>query len=420
MLSLFIAKRFFKNSRRKGDETASKASPPALRIATLGIAIGLAVMIVSLCVVQGFQREVSDKLTGFASHLEIIDLSSLSSPETHPIIASDSFIAEVRKAPSVVRVQRFSQKIGIFKTKNDFAGIMLKGVGSDYDLSFIKRYVVSGRLPLFGSCDTANEIMVSQTIANRLHLKVGDKVYSYYFSNTIKQRRFTVVGIYNTYMKQFDNNVVWADLQTVNQLNRWNANQCSGLELKLKSLDDTELAETFLCKQIMGRKDSNGRTYSLLSYKNNPTTASVVSWLDLLNFNINVILVIMMCVSGFSMISGLLILILERTNSIGILKALGATNRRIRHIFLWYAYFIVTRGLVLGNVIGLGLVLLQKYFHLIRLSAEIYYVPEAPIEINLWWIVGLNVVTLIITMLALITPSYLVSRIQPAQAIQFD
>ncbi len=420
MLSLFLAKRFFRNTNKKEDDTVSKASPPALRIATLGIAVGLAIMIVSLCVVQGFQKEVSNKLTGFAAHMEIIDLSSLNSPEAHPIITSDSLVSEVKKTPDVAQVQRFSQKIGIFKTESDFAGIMLKGVGSDYDLSFIKQYVVAGRLPQFGNNASVNEIVVSQNIANRLHLKVGDKVYSYYFSNTIKQRRFTVVGIYNTYMKQFDNTIVWADLQTVNQLNRWEENQCSGLEIKLRDLKNTELAESYLAKLISGKKDSNGRRYSVLTYKNNPTTASVVSWLDLLNFNINVILIIMMCVSGFSMISGLLILILERTNAIGILKALGTTNRRIRHTFLWYASFIVTRGLILGNVIGLGLVLLQKHFHLVRLSAEVYYVPEAPVEINVWWIVGLNVVTLFITMLALITPSFLVSRIQPAQAIQFD
>lgn len=420
MLSLFLAKRFYRNTNNKGDETVSKASPPALRIATLGIAIGLAIMIVSLCVVQGFQKEVSDKLTGFAAHIEIIDLSSLGSPETHPIIADKSLIQTVKKTPEVRQVQRFSQKIGIFKTEKDFAGILLKGVGEDYDLSFIKQYVVSGRLPQFGKNSSANEIVVSQNIANKLHLNVGDKVYSYYFSSTIKQRRFTVVGVYNTYMKQFDNNIVWANLQTVNQLNRWNESQCSGLEVKLKALDDTDQAEKFLNKQIAGKKDKNGRTYSILTYKTNPTTASVVSWLDLLNFNINVILIIMMCVSGFSMISGLLILILERTNAIGILKALGTTNRRIRHTFLWYASFIVTRGLLLGNVIGLGLVLLQKHFHLIRLSAEVYYVPEAPVEINVWWIVILNVVTLLITMLALIIPSFLVSRIQPAQAIQFD
>ncbi len=420
MLSLFLAKRFFRNTNKKEDDTVSKASPPALRIATLGIAVGLAIMIVSLCVVQGFQKEVSNKLTGFAAHMEIIDLSSLNSPEAHPIITSDSLVSEVKKTPDVAQVQRFSQKIGIFKTESDFAGIMLKGVGSDYDLSFIKQYVVAGRLPQFGNNASVNEIVVSQNIANRLHLKVGDKVYSYYFSNTIKQRRFTVVGIYNTYMKQFDNTIVWADLQTVNQLNRWEKNQCSGLEIKLRDLKNTELAESYLAKLISGKKDSNGRRYSVLTYKNNPTTASVVSWLDLLNFNINVILIIMMCVSGFSMISGLLILILERTNAIGILKALGTTNRRIRHTFLWYASFIVTRGLILGNVIGLGLVLLQKHFHLVRLSAEVYYVPEAPVEINVWWIVGLNVVTLFITMLALITPSFLVSRIQPAQAIQFD
>ncbi len=417
-LSLFLARRFFKSGGKA--EGGRKASPPAIRIATAGIAVGLAVMIVSVCVVHGFQREVSNKLTGFASHIEILDLRSLDSPETNPVVTDKALADKAKAAPGVVRVQRFSQKIGIFKTENDFAGIVLKGVGEDYDLSFLRQYIVEGRLPNFSAHKSSNEIVVSQTVARKLGVKTSDRIYSYYFSNTVKQRRFTIAGIYNTYMRQFDNMVVWADLSTVNQLNRWTDDQSSGLEVKLRSLDDLPQAQQYLAKHVGGSTDKYGRTYSVLGIQENPTTASVLSWLNLLDVNVRVILVIMICVAGFTMISGLLILILERTSAIGVLKALGATNARIRRTFLFYAAFIVVRGLFWGNVIGLGITLAQKYFHIVRLTPETYYVPYAPVELNALWIVGINVATLVITVLALIVPSYLVSRIQPAKAIRFD
>ena len=216
MLSLFLAKRFFKETGRRGQR---RASTPAIRIATAGIAVGLAVMIVSVCVVKGFQQQVSDKLTGFASHLTILDLGSFSSPETYPIATPQQLVDEVRQAPGVVRVQRVSQKLGIFKTHNDFAGVSLKGVAEDYDLGFLRSCIVEGRVPQFGSQKGSDSIVVSRTLADKLGLRLGDRVYSYYFAQTIKQRRFTVAAIYDTHLKQFDGNVVWTDLYTVNRLN---------------------------------------------------------------------------------------------------------------------------------------------------------------------------------------------------------
>lgn len=423
-LSWFLAFRFFKSQGRNNDDSGEKegrkASPPALRIAMVGIAIGLAVMIVSICVVKGFQSEVSGKLSGFTSHIEVIDMNSLGSPETYPLAFDNKVLNEVKTAPGVKQVQRFSQKMGIFKTENDFAGIALKGVGEDYDLSFLKRYIVKGVMPRFSSQRSSNEIVISQTLADKLGLNVDDKVYSYYFANTIKQRRFKVVGIYNTYMKQFDNTFVWTDLYTVNQLNRWNADQCSGLEVRLVSFDYLPLAQHTIVQRVGGKHDRYNKAYSVLGIRENPNTASVLSWLELLDLNVMVILVIMICVSGFTMISGLLILILERTTTIGVLKALGATNKRIRHTFLCYAALIVSRGMLWGNVAGLAIVYAQKLFHIVTLDPEVYYIAYAPIEVNWTWIIALNVATLVVTMLALVVPSFLVSRVQPSKAIQFD
>lgn len=418
MLSLFLAKRFFKGNKHVAEQ--HKASPPALRIAMAGIAVGVAVMIISVCLVRGFQREVSGKLSGFAAHIEIVDDNFFGSPETNPLYIDDATIQAVGKAPGVVKVQRMSQKIGLFKTYDNFAGVALKGVGEDYDLSFLKQYMVKGVMPQFSSKRASNEIVISQTLADKLNLHVGDKVFSYYFSQTIKQRRFKVVGIYNTYLKQFDNTYAITDLYTVNQLNSWLLGQCSGLEVKLHSFDYLHPAVSYLSKHIGGKTDRYGHTFSIWGIDRNPYTASTLSWINLLDTNVMVILIIMICVAGFTMVSGLLILILERTNTIGVLKALGASNSRIRHTFLWYASFIVVRGMVWGNVLGLGLILIQQYFHIIHLDPNVYYVTSAPVEINWLWIVGINVVTLVIDVLALIIPSYLVSKIQPAKAIQFD
>lgn len=419
MLSLFLAKRFFKNNIRKGGEVRS-ASPPALRVATAGIAVGLAVMIISICVVRGFQQEVRSKFTGFASHIEVIDINSLGSPETYPVVTDVALINEVKKTPKVKHVQRFSQKMGILKTEDNFTGVALKGCGPEYNLEFIRSYLVEGKVPDFSDKTSSNNIVISQTIADKLGLKVGSKVYSYYFASTIKQRRFTVVGIYNTHLKQYDNAVVFTDLRTVNQLNQWLPDQSSGLEIQLESFDDIAEAQHYIATHVGGKVDKYKKTYSILPIQENPNTASVLSWLGLLDVNVMVILIIMMCVTGFAMISGLLILILERTSTIGVLKALGATNTRIRHTFLWYAMFIVSKGLLYGNIIGIALVLLQQFTHFVQLNPDVYYVTYVPVELNIWWVIGLNVATLAITMVSLILPSFLVSRVQPAKAIQFD
>ncbi len=420
MLSLFLSRRFFKNQSNKSDGSIRKASPPALFIATAGIAVGLAVMIISICFVKGFQREVSSKFTGVGSYLQVLDINSFGSPDNNPIETDAKMISTIKAAPGVTHVQRVSRKMGIFKTDTDFAGIVLKGVGTDFDYSFMKQYLVSGTLPIFSEKQTSNQVVISQTLANQLKLKVGDRVYSYFFSNTIKQRRFQVVGIYNTYMKQFDKTLVLTDLATVNQLNRWKPDQSTAVEVQLTSFDVMPQTTAYLKQSIEGRKDAYGHIPAVITANENPQTASVLSWLNLLDLNVMVILIITAIVAGFSMISGLLILILERTSTIGLLKALGATNSRIRHTFLLYAAFIVGRGMLWGNVLGLGLVLLQQHFHLITLNPETYYVPTAPVEINIAWIVVLNIVTLFVNMLALILPSFLVSRVQPAKAIQFD
>ena len=395
---------------------------PAVHIATAGVAVGLAVMILSVCLVKGFQGEVAAKLAGFASHIEVLDLNSQTDADNHPITADAALMDVVKKTTQAETVQRVSVKIGVMKTHDDFSGIMLKGIGKEYDKKFIRSCMVEGKFPDFGSnADAINQIVLSRQIAEMLHLKVGDKVYVYFFTNTIKQRRFEIAGIYETHLQQFDKNFVWTDLQTINQLNDWGEEQCSLLEVKLQNFDDLEERTAKLGDAVTAYKNSHQITnLSVMSIRDNPRTRPVLSWLELLDLNVMVILVIMLCVAGVTMISGLLILILERTTTIGVLKALGASNRRIRRIFLVYAGHILVRGMVIGNVFAFLLALLQSQFHLVRLDPATYYVDAVPLAYDPVWLSGINLATLLITLLTLVLPAFIVSVVQPAKTIRFD
>lgn len=395
---------------------------PAVHIATAGVAVGLAVMILSVCLVKGFQGEVAAKLAGFASHIEVLDLNSQTDADNHPITADAALMDVVKKTTQAETVQRVSVKIGVMKTHDDFSGIMLKGIGKEYDKKFIRSCMVEGKFPDFGNnADAINQIVLSRQIAEMLHLKVGDKVYVYFFTNTIKQRRFEIAGIYETHLQQFDKNFVWTDLQTINQLNDWGEEQCSLLEVKLQNFDDLEERTAKLGDAVTAYKHTHQITnLSVMSIRDNPRTRPVLSWLELLDLNVMVILVIMLCVAGVTMISGLLILILERTTTIGVLKALGASNRRIRRIFLVYAGHILVRGMVIGNVFAFLLALLQSQFHLVRLDPATYYVDAVPLAYDPVWLIGINLATLLITLLTLVLPAFIVSVVQPAKTIRFD
>lgn len=395
---------------------------PAVHIATAGVAVGLAVMILSVCLVKGFQGEVAAKLAGFASHIEVLDLNSQTDADNHPITADAALMDVVKKTTQAETVQRVSVKIGVMKTHDDFSGIMLKGIGKEYDKKFIRSCMVEGKFPDFGNnADAINQIVLSRQIAEMLHLKVGDKVYVYFFTNTIKQRRFEIAGIYETHLQQFDKNFVWTDLQTINQLNDWGEEQCSLLEVKLQNFDDLEERTAKLGDAVTAYKHTHQITnLSVMSIRDNPRTRPVLSWLELLDLNVMVILVIMLCVAGVTMISGLLILILERTTTIGVLKALGASNRRIRRIFLVYAGHILVRGMVIGNVLAFLLALLQSQFHLVRLDPATYYVDAVPLAYDPVWLIGINLATLLITLLTLVLPAFIVSVVQPAKTIRFD
>ena len=411
---LFIARKINGN-----EDKGRKVSKPAIRIATLGVAIGLAVMIVSVCVVLGFKHTIRDKVVGFGSHITVANFNSFQRSENYPIVVNDSLKRALMQTQGVRHVQRYAYTQGILKTDDDFLGVMLKGVGSDFDSTFIHQNMVAGSIPAFSDVKSQQKILLSKAIAEKLDLKVGDRIYAYFVNEQgVRTRRFTISGIYETNLKQFDSQICFTDLYTTNKLNGWQTEQCSGAEVQVNDFEQLDAVALNILNKVKGKTDRYGDSYSTATImEQNP---QIFSWLDLMDLNVWIILALMVSVAGVTMISGLLIIILERTQMIGIMKAMGTKNAQIRHIFLWFATFIIGKGLLWGNLVGLGLVFLQKYTGLVTLDPKTYYVSTVPVELNVLLILSLNLATLLICVFVLIAPSYLISHIHPAKTMHYE
>lgn len=407
---LFIAKRIFSD---KGDR--HQVSRPAIRIATIGVAIGLAVMIITISVVLGFKHTVRDKVVGFGSHLQVYNIQG----SVYPLCINDSTLAAYEQAEGVSHAERFTTSQGILKTDNDFLGVMLKGIGPEYDIHFINDCIVEGELPAFTDSTSNYPLVISKTMAQKLRLHAGDRVFAYFIGdNDVRARRFNVSAIYQTNMKRFDDLICLTDISVTQRLNGWDKEQCTGAELLVNDFDRLKPINSNVTSILRDNTDRDGNMS--VSYPITDIYPQVFSWLELLDINVWIILGLMIAVAGFTMISGLLIIILERTQMIGILKALGARNDTIRHTFLWFAAFIIGRGLLWGNILGIGLVVLQQTTGIVTLDAQTYYVSEAPMELNLLFILLLNAATLLISVFVLIAPSYLVSHIHPARSMHYE
>lgn len=413
-LPLFLARRIYKD---KGDKY--KVSRPAIRIATIGVAIGLAVMVVTVSVVMGFKHTIRDKVVGFGSHIQVENFLALQSTDPYPICVDDSLMRVLRATDGVKHVERFALTQGILKTDSDFLGMTFKGVGPEYDFTFIRQNLVAGDIPEFSDQSSHYKLLVSQMTADKLKLAVGDKVYAYFISNNdVRARRFTVSGIYQTNLTLFDQSLCFTDLYTAVRLNNWLDGQCTGAEITVADFGRLEETAANVVERVNRTPDKYGDI--LTSQTIDEAYPQIFSWLDLLDINVWIILALMVCVAGFTMISGLLIIILERTQMIGTLKALGARNSTVRHTFLWFAAFIIGRGLLFGNIIGIGIVLVQEYTGVVSLDPTSYYVSTAPMELNVPFIVLLNVATLLISLFVLIAPSYLISHIHPAKSMRYE
>ena len=413
-LPLFIAQRIHSD---KGDRR--KVSRPAIRIATIGVAIGLAVMIITVSVVMGFKHTIRDKVIGFGSHIQVENLLSVNSAESYPICINDSMMNVLNSIDGIRHVQRFALTQGILKTEEDFLGVVFKGVGPEFDPSFLKNNLVEGEIPPFSDTKGQQKILVSRMIADKLKLKTGEKVYAYFIGNDdVRARRFTISGIYQTNMTRFDEKLCFTDLYTAAKLNGWLPDQYSGAELLVEDFDHLEDIEQNVINSVNHSHDKYNSTFS--SQNIHDAYPQVFTWLELLDINVWIILGLMVCLAGITMTSGLLIIILERTSMIGILKALGARNKTIRHTFLWFAAFIIGRGLLIGDIIGIGLVLLQQWTGIITLDPQTYYVSEAPVELNIPIVVALNIATLFISISVLIIPSFFISHIHPAKSMRYE
>lgn len=412
-LPFFIAKRIYYD---KGDKR--KVSRPAIRIATVGVGIGLAVMIVTVSVVLGFQHTIRDKVIGFGSHIQIQNIMSFSSTDRYPVCIDDSMMTVLGKLKGVRHVERYAITQGILKTDEDFLGVLFKGVGPEYDLSFLKQHLVEGEIPVFSDSAGTNKLLVSKMIADKLKLKTGDRIYAYFIDENVKTRRYTISGVYQTNMTRFDQTLCFTDLYAACKINGWEKGLVTGAEILVNDFKKLQITEDDAIKKINRTTDKFSNSFaSQTIYEAYP---QVFTWLELLDINVWIILVLMICVAGFTMISGLLIIILERTQMIGVLKAIGARNSTIRHTFLWFAAFIIGQGLILGNIIGLGIILIQNATGIITLDAQTYYVSEVPMELNIPLILLLNAATLIISIFVLIAPSYLISHIQPAKSMRYE
>lgn len=412
-LELFIARKihFSKQGERQ-------ATPPAIRIAMIGIALGLAVMILSVAIVIGFKKEVRNKVIGFGSHIQITNFDNNSSYQTKPIAVSDSFLVALKERSGIRHVETFATKPGILKTETDFQGIVLKGVDRQYDWSFFQKNLKEGEVFQLDSAKRSSDVIISRYLSDLVGLKVGDSFLTYFVEEDVRARKFHITGIYETGFADYDKLFVIADIRQVKRLNGWSDDQVSGVELLVDDYGQVDPLAENLYFELMDKQDREGNTYYVRSIKElNPM---IFSWLEVLDINVVVILVLMLAVAGFTMISGLLIIILERTNMIGILKALGENNRSIRKIFLYVSFFLIGKGMLWGNVIGISLCLLQSYTHLIKLDSSIYYLDAVPVDLNVVSLALLNIGTLLVSMLMMLGPSYLITRISPAKSIRFE
>lgn len=409
-LPLFLSRKIYND---QGDR--HKVSRPVIHIATIGVAIGLAVMIVTVSVVLGFKHTIRDKVVGFGSHIQVTNVQSAE----QPVCLEDSMMQALQETPGIRHAARFATAQGILKTDDDFLGVILKGIGPEYDTTFLNDCIVEGEMPQFGDSAVQYPLVISKTMSDKLSVHAGDRIFAYFINEDgVRTRRFNICGVYATNMKRYDDALCITDLRVAQKLNGWRSDQCSGAELLVEDFSQLAADKQEVTATIRNHADEDGNHMAPATITE--SYPQVFSWLELLDINVWIILSLMVVVAGFTMASGLLIIILERTQMIGILKALGARNATIRHTFLWFATFIIARGLLWGNLIGIGIVLLQMYTGVVTLDPKTYYVSQAPMELHIPIIILLNIATLLACILVLVIPSFLVERIHPARSMRYE
>ncbi len=407
---LFIVKRLLQAKKYK-----SSVSAPIIKIGIIAIALGVIVMLISIATGIGLQKKIREKISGFNGHIQIVNYDfNASMVSVKPVSTQQEFYPDFQNIKGIKNVQVFAQKAGILKTETDFEGVILKGVGPDYDWTFFEEYIYKGELPKY--TDTlSNDIMISKYLADALHLEVGDDARVWFVRENLnkapKVRKFTIHAIYDSGFQEFDETYLFCDIKQIQKLNKWQDDEVGGFEVLLNDFDElndknveihTEVPPTLQAISIIQK------------------FPAIFEWVSLFDSNIIVIIGIMILVAGFNMITALLVLILEQTRMIGILKAMGSRNWDIRKMFLYQATYLIFKGLLWGNSIGLALLFIQKYGHVIKLNPETYYVTEAPVYINITYILLLNIGVILLSYLMLLIPSYYITKISPVKSIKFE
>ena len=408
-LEYFIAKRLIAAKSYK-----SSISSPIIKIAIVAIALGIIMMLVSVATGVGLQNKIREKVAAFNGHVVISNYDdNQSQVNTVPISTEQDFYPKFTSVPAVEHIQAVANKTGMIRTEETVEGILFKGVGVEYRWDNLKEYLVKGRIPTIANKRT-DEVLISEFLANRLQLTIQDTCRTYFIKDSgsgYNLRSFVIVGIFNSGFQEFDANYVIGDLRHIQQINKWKPTEVGAFEVFVKDFNQIETTGQAIYKEIPP-------TYNSITIQEK--YFSIFEWLKLFDFNIIIILVVMIIVATINMIVALLVLILERTQMIGILKALGANNWNIRKIFLYNASYLILRGLFWGNAIGIGLLFIQKYFEIIKLPPESYYVTVAPVDINPITIIALNLGTILICLLVLLVPSYIITKISPVKAIKFN
>lgn len=415
-LSLFIANKLITSKKERGS-----ISTPIIKIAISAIAIGMIMMIVSVATGVGLQNKIREKVSAFNGHMTISNfVENQSEISLEPISTNQNFYPKFKKVPEVTHIQAVASKAGIIRTDKVFEGIIFKGVGKEYNWQFMKEYLVLGKLPNIQH-NLNSEILISEYLSNRLDLKVGDKCPTYFMKEGGNQlpnlRVFKIVGIYNSGFQDFDASFLLGDIRHIQKINKWKPNQIGSFEIFIDDFDDIENLAINVYNNSQNKEDAT-KTLDTQTIINK--YYQIFEWLKLFDFNIVVILLIMVIVATINMVVALLVLVLERTQMIGILKSMGANNWTIRKIFLYNATHIIFKGLLWGNVVGIGFLLFQKFTGFIKLNPENYYVTQAPVDINIFYILLLNVGTVLICLLVLLVPSYVITKISPVKAIKFS
>jgi lipoprotein-releasing system permease protein len=409
-LEYFIAKRLITAKDYK-----SSISAPIIKIAISAIAIGMIMMIVSVATGIGLQQKIREKVSAFNGHIIISNYDNNQSEVTLvPISKNQDFYPKFTSVSGISHVQAIASKAGIIRTETAFEGIIFKGVGQDYQWNNIKEYLVSGQLPDL-SKGVNSEVLISQFLANRLNLKIGDSFNTFFIKGDQNQlpniRRFKITGVFNSGFQEFDATYIVGDIRHVQRINKWSPNEVGAFEVFVSDFDNIKSKGEEVYEQTSSTLDTK-TIIEKYSY--------IFEWLQLFDFNIIVILVVMILVATINMVVALLVLILERTQMIGILKALGANNWSVRKVFLYNAFYLIVRGLFWGNLIGISLLLIQQYFGVIKLNPENYYVNQAPVYFNIGYIMLLNLLTVVVCFVVLLIPSYIITKISPVRAIRYD